>query len=198
MILTKQNYLEIHVGISTRAKWYLELQKKMNRLNVECKKSRFHITTLFMNDDALKDNLIDTFDRILSHSQAPRLTFNKLEAFTSKSGKEHVVNLTSTRPEVGFRQLVDNLRNYAIKLGAHIEDYRLHVTIAKVPVGKITLEELQKKIAGINLPEFTLVLKNIEYRYKMRDLKKGYIGGWTYDETNQRFNKVEKDELRKD
>ena len=32
----------------------------------------------------------------------------------------------------------------------------------------------------------------------MRDLKKGYIEGWKYDETNQRFNKVEKDELRKD
>lgn len=198
MILTKQNYLEIHVGISTRAKWYLELQKKMNRLNVECKKSRFHITALFMNDDAQKDNLIDTFDRILSHSQAPRLTFNKLEAFTSKSGKEHVVNLTSTRPEVGFRQLVDNLRNCAIKLGTHIEDYRLHVTIAKVPVSLISLEDLQKLIAEINLPEFTLVLKTIEYRYKMRDQKNGRIEGWKYDETNQRFNKVEKDELRKD
>ena len=72
MILTKQNYLEIHVGISTRAQWYLELQKKMNRLNVECKKSRFHITALFI-----------------------------------------------------------------------------------VPVSIISLEDLQKQIAGINLPEFT-------------------------------------------
>ncbi len=115
MILTKQNYLEIHVGISTRAKWYLELQKKMNRLNVECKKSRFHITALFI-----------------------------------------------------------------------------------VPVSIISLEDLQKQIAGINLPEFTLVLKTIEYRYKTRDLKKGYIEGWTYDETNKRFYKVEKNELRKD
>ena len=192
MILTKQNYLEIHVGISTRAKWYLELQKKMNRLNVECKKSRFHITALFMNDDALKDNLIDTFDRILSHSLAPRLTFNKLEAFTSKSGKEHVVNLTSTRPEVGFRQLVDNLRNCAINLGAHIEDYRLHVTIVKVPVRIISLEDLQKLAAGINLHEFTLVLKTIEYRYKTRNPEKGYITGWEYDETNKRFYKVKK------
>ena len=170
----------------------------MNRLNVECKKSRFHITALFMNDDALKDNLIDTFDRILSHSQAPRLTFNKLEAFTSKSGEEHVVNLTSTQPGVEFRKLVENLRNCAIKLGVHIEDYRLHVTIAKVPVSLISLEDLQKLIAEINLPEFTLVLKTIEYRYKMRDQKNGRIEGWKYDETNQRFNKVEKDELRKD
>ena len=189
MINTKENYLEIHVGISTRAKWYLELQKKINRLNVECKKSRFHITALFINDDALKNEIIEAFDRILSHSQVPRLTFNKLEAFTSKSGKEHIVNLTSTQPEVGFRQLVDNLRNCAIKLGAHIEDYRLHVTIAKVPVSIISLEDLQKQIAGINLPEFTLVLKTIEYRYKMRDQKNGRIEGWKYDEMNKRYKK---------
>ena len=189
MILTKQNYLEIHVGISTRAKWYLELQKKMNRLNVECKKSRFHITALFMNDDALKNELIEAFDRTLNHRYDPHLTFNKLEAFTSKSGKEHIVNLTSTQPEVEFRQLVENLRDSAIKLGAHIEDYRLHVTIVKVPVRIISLEDLQKLVAGINLHEFTLVLKTIEYRYKMRDLKKGCIESWKYDETNKRYKK---------
>ena len=192
MTITKENYLEIHVGISTRAKWYLELQRKMEKLNVKCKKSRFHITALFMNDDALKNEIIEAFDRILSHSQAPRLTFNKLEAFTSKSGKEHIVNLTSTRPEVGFRQLVENLRDCAINLGGHIEDYRLHVTITRVPVSIISLEDLQKQIAGINLPEFTLVLKTIEYRYKTRDPEKGYITGWEYDETNKRFYKVKK------
>jgi len=189
MILTKQNYLEIHVGISTRAKWYLELQKKMNRLNVECKKSRFHITALFMNDDALKNEIIEAFDRTFDHRYDPHLTFNKLEAFTSKSGEEHVVNLTSTQPGVEFRKLVENLRNCAIKLGVHIEDYRLHVTIAKVPVSLISLENLQKLIAEINLPEFTLVLKTIEYRYKMRDQKNGRIEGWKYDEMNKRYKK---------
>jgi hypothetical protein len=192
MILTKQNYLEIHVGISTRAKWYLELQKKMNRLNVECKKSRFHITALFMNDDALKNEIIEAFDRTFDHRYDPHLTFNKLEAFTSKSGKKHIVNLTSTQPEVGFRQLVESLRDCAIKVGAHIEDYRLHVTTVKVPVNIISLEDLQKLIAGINLPEFTLVLKTIEFRYKMCDLEKGYITGWKYDETNNRFIKKRK------
>lgn len=194
----KKNYLEIHVGISTRAKWYLELKKGMKRLNVKCKEKRFHITALFMNDDALKDELIEAFDRTLNHRYDPHLTFNKLEAFTSKSGKEHIVNLTSTQPEVEFRKLVENLRDSAIKLGAHIEDYRLHVTIAKVPVNIITLEDLQKLMAGINLPVFTLALKTIEYRYRTPQLEEGYIQGWKYDETNKRFNKVNYVELQKD
>ena len=184
---TKENYLEIHVGICTRAKWYLELQRKMKRLNVECKKYRFHITALFMNEDALKDELIEVFDRTLDHKYDPHLTFNKLEAFTSKSGRLHIVNLTSTQPEVGFRQLVEALRDSAIRQGVHIEDYRLHVTIAKVPVNIISLEDLQKLIAGINLPEFTLALKTIEYRYRMCNLKEGLIAGWNCDGTNNTF-----------
>ena len=187
---TKQNYLEIHVGISTRAKWYLELQNKMKRLLVECKKKKFHITALFMNDDALKDRLVEAFDRTLSHRCEPLLTFNKLEAFTSKSGKEHIVNLTSTQPEVGFTHLIENLRSCAINLGVRIEDYRLHITIARVPVNIISLENLQKLIAGINITEFTLALKTIEYRYRMPNLEEGYIQGWEYDETNKRFNKL--------
>lgn len=186
----KSNYLEIHVGINTRAKWFLELQRKMKEINVECKDRRFHITALFMKDDAQKDKLIEAFDRILVHSYAPHLTFDKLDVFTSKSGIEHIVNLSSAQPEEEFCQLVEILRKCATEQGAHIEDFRLHVTIAKVPVGKITLEELQKKIAGINFRKFRLALTTIEYRYKMRDLEKGYISGWKCDKTNKPFNKV--------
>ena len=199
MIESKENYIEIHVGINTKAKWYLELQKTMKRLNVECRKNRFHITALFMYDDALKDELIDAFDRTFDYMYDPHLTFNELEVFTSKSGKEHIVNLTSTQPEVEFRQLVENLRDSAIKLGAHIEDYRLHVTMARVPVNIISLEYLQKLIAGIILPEFTLALKTIEYRYRTSNLKEGYIQGWKYDETSKRFIKLKQNvELQKD
>ena len=190
MCRTKENYIEIHVGISTKAQWYLELQRKMKRLGVECKDRRFHITALFMKDDAQKDKLIEAFDRILVHSYAPHLTFDKLDVFTSKSGIEHIVNLSSAQPEEEFCQLVEILRKCATEQGAHIEDFRLHVTIAKVPVGKITLEELQKKIAGINFRKFRLALTTIEYRYKMRDLEKGYISGWKCDKTNKPFNKV--------
>lgn len=192
MTNNKENYLEIHVGIDAKAQWYLELQKRMERLNVKCRRSRFHITALFMSDDVVKEELIDALDNTLAQRHAPHLTFNKLDVFTSKSGQEHIVNLTSTRPEAEFTQLVEGLRQVAIKLGAQMEDYRLHVTLARVPVGIISLENLKKLIAEIELREFKLALTTIEYRYRMPDLVKGYIKGWRLEKSNKRYV-IEKD-----
>ena len=106
MTSSKENYLEIQVKISKRAKWFLELQKMMDGLNVNCQKS-FHITALFMKDDNLKDKLKEAFNRTLCHRYAPHLSFNKLDVFTNKSGTEHIVNLTSTSPEVEFKNLIE-------------------------------------------------------------------------------------------
>ena len=185
MTITKENYVEIHVGISTRAKWYLELQRKMEKLNVKCY-NHFHITAMFLKDDSLKNELKDAFDRFLFHRYAPHLTFNKIETFTSNSGKEHIVGLTSTRQEVEFRNLIEGLRNEVTNLGAHLEDYRLHVTLARVPVNAISLQELEKIIANISLREFTVALTNIDYKYRTENSN---IDAWNLEIANERFTK---------
>ena len=185
MTITKENYLKIHVGISTRAKWYLELREKMKRLNVKCY-NQFHITAMFLKDDSLIEELKNAFDRFLFHRYAPHLTFNKIEAFTSNSGKEHIVGLTSTRQEVEFRNLIEGLRNEATNLGANLEDYRLHVTLARVPVNAISLQELEKIIANISLREFTVALTNIDYKYKTENSN---IDAWKLETANKRFTK---------
>ena len=184
----KSNYLEIHVGINTRAKWFLELQRKMKEINVECKERGFHITAIFMYDDARKDELKNALDRLLFHRYYPFLTFNKLDVFTNRSGKEHIVNLTSTCPEEGFQKFVESLRQEARGLGIKIEPYRLHVTLAEVSTDKITLDELKKIIDGIEFSKFTLPLKMLEYRYKNRGLKKP-IGSWVQEKPNKPITK---------
>ena len=188
MTITKENYLEIHVGISTRAKWYLELREKMKKLNVECY-NKFHITAMFLKDDSLKEELKNAFDRFLFHRYAPHLTFNKIEAFTSNSGKEHIVGLTSTRQEVEFRNLIEGLRNEATNLGAYLEEYRLHVTLARVPVNAISLQELEIIIANISLREFTVPLTNIDYKYYRTKNPNERIDGWILEKANKRFTK---------
>lgn len=174
----KENYLEIHVEISTRARWYLDLQGTMARLYVRCRKNRFHITSLFMHDDTKKDELKDALSRLLFHRSAPNLTFNKLDVFTNRPGTEHIVNLTSTNPEVEFQVFVESLRKEACRLGIGMEPFRLHVTLARVPVDVISLEELKKIIGGINVREFTLPLTTLEYRYRNPNLAEGLIGKW--------------------
>jgi 2'-5' RNA ligase len=123
----------------------------------------------------------------LFHRYAPHLTFNKIEAFTSNSGKEHIVGLTSTRQEEEFRNLIEGLRNEATNLGAHLEDYRLHVTLARVPVNVISLQELEKIIANIPLREFTLALTNIDYNYRTKNPKERVIEKWILEKANKRF-----------
>lgn len=177
----KLNYLEIHVEINASSLWFVGLKEIMKQLNVGCKKG-FHITAAFLKDDKLKDELCEVFDRTLSHRKAPRLTFNRLEAFTSMSGKEHIVCLTSSQPEVEYLALVEDLRNEALKIGADLEPYRLHVTLARVPVKIISLENLQELVAEIKLREFKLALTTIEYRYRNPDLKKGLIMSWKLKE----------------
>ena len=177
----KQNYLEIHVRINTSSSWFGGLQERMRQLHVGCKKG-FHITAAFLNDDKLKDDLCEVFERTLSHRKAPHLTFNRLEAFTSMSGKEHIVCLTSSQPEVEYLAIVEDLRNEALKIGADLEPYRLHVTLARVPVKIISLEDLQELVAGIKLREFKLALTTIEYRYRNPNLKEGLIKSWELKE----------------
>ena len=184
----KSNYLEIHVGINARAKWFLELQRKMKEINVVCKERGFHITAIFMYDDSRKDELKNALDRLLFHRYYPFLTFNKLDVFTNRSGKEHIVNLTSTSPEEGFQKFVESLRQEARGLGIKIEPYRLHVTLAEVSKDKITLDELKKIIDGIEFSKFTLPLKMLEYRYKNRGLKKP-IGSWVLEKPNKPITK---------
>jgi len=179
MVKNKENYLEIHVGICTEAQWYQELMERMKNLRVNRIIRRCHITALFLMDDSLKDELREAFDRKLNRSTAPRLTFNKLEAFTSLSGKEHIVCLTATHPEEEFMELVTTLRKEAESLGAVIEDdFRLHVTLLRIPVNSIPLDELQQLIEEIQMPEFTMELTDIDYRYRMSNLEAGLIQRW--------------------
>ena len=182
--MEKENYIEIHVGICPEVQWYQDLMERMKGLKVNRIIRRCHVTALFLTDDGLKDALTEAFDGQLHQRSAPRLTFDKLEAFTSISGKEHIVCVTSTHPETEFMELVEGLRGEAARLGAELEEsYRLHVTLVRVPVDAISLEELQQLIAEIPMPAFTLALTNVDYRYRMSDLKAGLIKEWELKES---------------
>ena len=178
MTNNKENYLEINVGISTRAQWYKVLMKKLKRFPVNRFIRRFHITALFLKDDALKADIKKIIDRELNNGKAPQLTFDKLEAFTNMSGSEHIVCLTSTHPQKEYVKLVEDLRRETSNLGAELEPYRLHVTLARIPVGAISIEDLQKLVAEVPLRKFTLSLSTFVYRYRNPDLDAGLIGKW--------------------
>ena len=178
-----KNYVEICVGISPSAKWYQALRKEIRGRDVKWNpKGRFHITALFADDDSKKVEMTRGLDSTLMGRTAPRLTFDKIEVFTGLSGKEHIVNLTSSCPEKEFTEMVESIRGVAERLGVSIEDYRLHVTLARVPVELATLEDLKARVEKIVVPKFSLPLTEVRYRYHGLDLEGGLIEDWNLKE----------------
>ena len=176
---TNDNYVEMLVGLQTDKQWFRDLQGTMKKLRVSCKK-HFHITALFLKNDTHKDKLKAALDKKLGYQHAPRLTFDKLDAFTRRSGDQHIVCLTSTQPEPEFARLIDDLHDTAVELGASPDDFRLHVTLARVPANRISLAELQKLLSEIPFRPFTLDLTEVEYRY----LNGGVISKWHLPKAN--------------
>ena len=178
-----KNYVEICVGISLSAKWYQALRKEIRGRDVKWNpKGRFHITALFADDDSKKEEMTRALDSTLRSRTAPRLTFDKIEVFTGLSGKEHIVNITSSCPEKEFTEMVESIRGVAERLGVSIEDYRLHVTLARVPVELATLEDLKARVEKIIIPKFSLPLTEVRYRYHGLDLEGGLIKDWNLKE----------------
>ena len=78
--------------------------------------------------------------------------------------------------------MVESIRGVAKRLGVSIEDYRLHVTLARVPVELATLEDLKARVEKIIIPKFSLPLTEVRYRYHGLDLEGGLIEDWSLKE----------------
>lgn len=175
---TKKNYIELHVDIKTNARWYQELKKKIRNRSWRWISRNFHITAIFMNDDQLKKELVEVFDEILKDRQAPKLTLNSLKAFTTKSGKNHIVHITSSQPEEELTDLVKCLRDKAESVGAIIEQFRLHITLAYIDVHEMKLNEVENILKQISLPSFEMTIRSIDYRYMGADREACLIKHW--------------------
>lgn len=173
------NYLQIKVKVNSKACWYSELQSKIAALginNVNWQDGHFHITMLFVNDDKHVEELTHGFSQCLSSYSAFPLTIDKLDAFTTGSGHEHVIYLTSTQIPSQLLSLANDVRVMADGLKANYDrrPFKPHITLGRVPVNQITLEQLQTILQTIKLPTFECILKETEYRY----LRRNSIRSW--------------------
>jgi 2'-5' RNA ligase len=96
------------------------------------------------------------------------LTIDKLEAFTTGKGDEHVVCLTSSQPPASLLELANEARACADCLGANYDKrpFKLHITLCRIPSDAISLENLQSLLSKISLPAFDCRLDDVQYRYQ--------------------------------
>ena len=177
------NYLKFEVSIYQSAKWFVNLRKAMAeaKIPVRWQPGGFHLTVAFINNDQPVKALSVAFDKQLSGREAPLQTFDKVNAFIAKTGSEIIIHLTSTQLSPTMQTLVDSLRKEAIDAGADIEnDFILHVTLGRIDANKATLEQVRRIAESIQVPPFTLLLQNAEYRY----FRGKSIQRWTMNQNN--------------
>ena len=159
--------LKIEVPLRLNTRWYTALQQAFLSagIHVDWQSGGFHVTAIFMYDDTHKEKLKTLFEDIISHHVAPELTFDKLDAFTGNKSGKHIVNLTSTNPCPEYSSLIDELRKAAIENGAQLEDYRLHVTLGRIPGYRASLGIVQEILSSVRLESFSVILKNTIFKY---------------------------------
>ena len=160
------NYLELKVPVRWDAEWFARLRERMAEEHIAVRwQTRYHhITVAFINNDEPVEELTKVFDRMLTGRKAPQLTLDTVDAFCAKDSPMIIVNLTASHPSLEFNILVDQLRESAREQGADIDgNFLLHVTLGRIE--NTNVERVKRVVSGIEVPPFTLRLKEAEYHY---------------------------------
>ena len=153
-----KNYLAISVPLRQDAHWFSQLRGALSHVTVRWQKGHYHSTIAFMNEMPEASMLEEYFTR----QTAPTLTFDKLDAFSTSS--EHILCITSSKPSEAFMSLVLTLRKQLIESKClPPQDFLLHVTLARIPIKAIALDDLKALIAPICIPSFTMTLTEVKH-----------------------------------
>ena len=159
-----KSYLEIQVPLKYDAPWFIELRNVLDGIPVKWQTGYFHVTMAFLNETPKNLDLRPLLEKHLNSFQAPCLTFDRLDVFTTYSGM-YIVHLTSTNIPDDFIELTEAIRSDMKKVGCLIEsEFRLHVTLGRISGSTATMSNLQNLISSVSLVPFSFILTDVDYR----------------------------------
>ena len=159
-----KSYIEIKVPIRFEDSWFRQLRDLLDGTDIRWQRGYYHITMAFLDFAPDNVNLVPGLNGLLHDAMAPVITFDKLDAFASGYHRQ-VIHLTTTDAPEDFLALVDDIRRYFIAKGCVIQsDFKLHVTLGRVQDPRMNVRKLQDIISQVDLPTFTMELKDVEYR----------------------------------
>ena len=141
----------------------------------------YHMTILFLDDDACVKTLTPEFAKMVKSCPALPMTIDKLDAFTTSDGAEHIIYLSSTQVPSQIFTLANDARTLADSLNIDYDKrpFKPHITFGKVQADKMSLEDLQTILRSLEQPAFDCVLEEAEHRYRKTKIKdKGTIKKW--------------------
>jgi 2'-5' RNA ligase len=159
----EETYLEILVPLSTRAKWFRDLKNVMRKIDIHLSDRHYHITMVFVEDNPNGVDLKPILNKHLSSWPAPTLTFDKIDCFTSRSGKQ-VINLTATNVPESFLAKIKEIRADLEDVGCVVNDFLFHVTLHEVKSERhIERSTICNEIRKVEMPSFSLLLTKADY-----------------------------------
>lgn len=171
-----QNYLEIKIPIRYEAEWFKALRQEAEERHIPVRWQHryYHITVIFSYDDKKKEELKESFSRVIATHEAFTMTLDKIDAFAAS---KHVIYLTASLPSLELNNLIDELRAEANQMHANIRpDFRLHITLGKVDSAAATIEQVQDLTGSIDVPAFNVRITELEYQYLDHSMPS--IGKW--------------------
>ena len=137
----------------------------------------YHMTILFLDDDACAESLTPGLAQIVKSCPALTLTIDKIDAFTTTNGAEHIIYLSSTNVPEQILTLAKDARTLADGLNADYDKrpFKPHITFGHVPADKMSLDKLQAILRTLEQPAFHCVLNEAEHRYRKSN---GTIKKW--------------------
>ena len=137
----------------------------------------FHMTILFLDDDACAESFTPEFAKMVKFCPALPMTIDKIDAFTTSNGAEHIIYLSSTQVPPQIFTLAKDARTLADSLNANYDKrpFTPHITFGHVKADQMSLEELQTILRSLEQPAFHCLIKEAEHRYRRSN---GTIKRW--------------------
>ena len=159
-----KTYLEIKVPIKYDDPWFEELRRHFDGIPVRWQKDFYHITMVFINDTPKGIDMRPLLEKHLSTAQAPVITFDRLDAFSIKSGR-HIIHLATSHVLESFLLLTESIYSDMKDAGCVIlSDFMLHVTLGRVMSYDVELSDIKKVLEKVTMSPITLTLTDVDYR----------------------------------
>ena len=158
-----KTYLEIKVPIRFDDPWFEELRSHFAGIPIRWQKDFYHITMVFINDTPKGIDIRPLLEKHLATAQAPVITFDRLDAFSTRSGM-HIIHLSASEVPMSFHALTEAIREDMKAVGYVIHsDFMLHVTLGRLKSFSGGLSDIKEIISSVSSPSFTLTLTDMDF-----------------------------------
>ena len=167
-----KTYVEIRVPVNKRGKWLKDLKAELKEdvkkwTKVDCKYNTlfFHITLAYLNNVAGKERVKKLIGECINRHNVQRIVFDKIDAFTTRNGDEHIIYIGASKVPEEFVSFVTDLRETLLVAGCDLSpDFRLHATINRLNSKLIDIDSLRSKIKQVQPCNMELQLTDVRYR----------------------------------